>query len=287
VKLPRDFVVFDTETTGMPPGARLVEIGAVAVRGHSIVERFQELIYPEQPIPPKVIEVHGIEDQHVATARTAAEVIPDFLAWIGARPVMGHNVSFDASMLANECNRLGLPLPENAAYCTLGGARNILPRRSHSLENLANEFGLEAGRAHRASDDAETTLQLLWKLEEIAGAGFRLDQLGSGAAIAHFAAHSVRLPASKQSLQEAANGRIAVDLHYRNASGFVTQTRVTPRYFYESRSRPVMEALCHMDGYYKTYRVERVIAAHPCPEAGPGQVRRPPAAPQAEQPGLW
>jgi len=46
VSLPREFVVFDTETTGMPPGARLVEIGGLKIRGNNVVDRFERLVNP-------------------------------------------------------------------------------------------------------------------------------------------------------------------------------------------------------------------------------------------------
>lgn len=286
--LPRDFVVFDTETTGMPPGARLVEVGAIKVRGDQIVDRFQELVFPELPIPPKTTEVHGLDDQAVGQCRTAAEVVPDFLDWIGKLPLFGHNVAFDATMLACECGRLGISPPENPTHCTLSAARSLLRRRSNSLEALANEFGIDTGRAHRAADDSETTLQLLWKLIEIGGAGFKMEQLGSGAPVSSFAPGPVRLAGQKARLWEAAETATAVELHYRNANGYLMQARVTPRFFFPSRNTAVMEAFCHADGHYKSYRVERIQAVHPCPDAPRVRVRRPnPAPPPAEQPGLW
>lgn len=286
--LPRDFVVFDTETTGMPPGARLVEIGAIKVRGDKVIERFQELVFPELPIPPKTTEVHGLDDHAVADARTAEEVVPEFLDWIGKLPLFGHNVAFDATMLACECSRIGVSPPENSTHCTLGAARTLLRRRSNSLEALAGEFGIDTGRAHRAADDSETTLHLLWRLIEIAGAGFKMDQLGSGASVASFAPGPVRLRGSKAQLWDAAANGDAVELHYRNANGYLMQARVTPRYFFPSRNTAVMEAFCHEDMHYKNYRVERIQAVHPCPDAPRVRVRRPnPAPPAAEQPGLW
>jgi DNA polymerase III epsilon subunit family exonuclease len=273
--LPRDFVVFDTETTGMPPGARLVEIGALRVRGASILARFERLVFPEMPIPERVVAVHGIHDQTVASAPTAAEVLPEFFSWIGELPLVGHNVSFDASMLAGECVRIGLALPENPTYCTLGAARSILRRRSHSLENLARDFSLPNNRFHRAADDAETTLHLLWKLQEIAGPAFHVRQLGSGAPVSSFIPRPTQLPESRALLADAAQTMQAVDLHYRTAQGRTLQLTVTPRFFYRSRNNIVMEALCHLSGHYKTYRLERVLAAHPCPEARSMKVRRP------------
>ncbi len=274
MEFPRDFVVFDTETTGMPPGARLVEIGAVKVRGHSIVDRFDRLIFPEQPIPERVIAIHGINDQAVEDAAPATEVLPEFFRWIGQTPLIGHNVPFDATMLAAECLRLGIAPPDNATFCTLSASRRLLRRRSHSLQNLAAEFRLDSGRSHRASDDAETTLQLLWKLQEVSGSDFRFRYLGRGKPLAQFTPNPPRLPSSKRDLDAAAESGEAVDIHYRLANGNMIQSRVSPRFFYRQRDGIVMEAYCHIAGFYKSYRLERIQAVYPCPDAPPPRVRR-------------
>jgi len=272
--MPREFVVFDTETTGMPPGARLIEIGAVRVRGHSVIDRFQELIFPEQPIPERVIAVHGIHDEAVRESKPASEVLPRFFTWLGGTSLIGHNVSFDAAMLASECLRLGISAPENRTYCTLKAARILLKRRSHSLQNLAQEFRFQTGRSHRASDDAETTLQLLWKLQEIGGTQFRFQQLGSGLPVEHYSPQTPKIPQSKKSLIQAACLGEAVDMHYRLANGHMVETRVSPRYFFQRRDGVIMEAFCHISHFYKNYRLERIQAAFPCPDTSAPKVRR-------------
>lgn len=272
--LPREFVVFDTETTGMPPGARLVEIGALKVRGGNIVDRYEQLIYPETPIPPGVIRVHGIEDQDVAEAPTAADALPEFLKWIGKLPLVGHNVRFDASMLAVEAVRVGLVLPENPTLCSLQASRGLLKRRSHSLENLVRELDLPAADHHRALADAQHTLHLLWKLESLFGREFHRSHLGAGAPLSSFVPDPVRLPVSRAVLAEAAAQGEAIDLNYRLANGHIYRTRVSPRLIYRSGKHGWMEALCHDACFYKSYRLDRVVGAQLAPDAAPVEARR-------------
>ncbi len=272
--LPREFVVFDTETTGMPPSARLVEIGAIHVRGNNIVERWQSLVFPEQPIPPRVIEVHGITDEAVREAPVARDLLPRFFEWLGDLPLIAHNVSFDASMLAAECDRLGLPLPANATGCTLQAARALLQRRSHSLGQLAADLGLPQKRHHRAADDAETALHLYWHLLQNFGSSFKAGHLQFGAGLDRFQPRNPRLPVSRQVLAEAAQQGSAVDLRYHTARNGMIQARVSPRWFFRTRAGVVMEALCHHACHYKSYKIERIQAAHPCPDAPPVEVRR-------------
>jgi DNA polymerase III epsilon subunit family exonuclease len=263
VSLPREYVVFDTETTGMPPGARLVEIGAVKVRGHHIVDRFSRLIHPECPIPPVVIRIHGIDDQAVANAAKANEVVPEFLKWAGKAPLVGHNVQFDATMLACEAARYGLPLPDNPTYCTLLASRRLLKYKSHALQSLVAELGLPAAEHHRALADALHTWNLMQKLELLFGPQFHTASMGCGRELCSFAPEPIRLPEPREFLREAALAGEAITMTYRLAHGGVFQALVSPRFFYRSGAYLWMEALCHDRNFYKTYRIDRILAAQP------------------------
>lgn len=272
--LPREFVVFDTETTGMPPGARLVEIGALKVRGHHVVDRFESLVYPECPIPPSVIRIHGIDDRMVQEAPTADEILPRFLKWIGKAPLVGHNVRFDAAVLAAEAARFGFGLPENALLCTLMASRKLLKRRSHALENLVTELNLPTAEHHRALADAEHTLNLMFKLEMMFGKEFRTSTMGQNQALDRQAVEPLPPNQKTDLLKEAATDGIPVQMTYRLRSGSVFQTLVTPRFLYRSSRQRWMEALCHDACFYKSYRLDRILNATPAPEAPPAQPRR-------------
>ncbi len=272
--LPREFVVFDTETTGAPPSARLVEIGALKIRGRTVVERFEALIFPECPIPPEVIRVHGIRDEDVADSPTAAEVVPRFLDWCDGRPLVAHNASFDASMLAAECARLGLATPANRILCTLRASRKLLQRRSHSLENLVRDLGLPPAQHHRALDDATHAYHLMLHLLEAAPGEDGEGAFGGGRGLDSYAPDRPRLGGQKQILGDAAENGETVEIHYMLRDQRVIPLRVTPRFLFRRGSSSVMEALCHLDHFYKSYRIDRIVRAHPCPDAPPVEVRR-------------
>lgn len=272
--LLRDFVVLDTETTGAPPAARLVEIGALRVRGRTVVERFESLIFPECPMPPEVIQVHGITDEAVASAETAAEVLPRFLAWCGERPLVAHNASFDGAMLAAECVRLGLTPPANLMLCTLRASRTLLRGRSHALVSLVRELALPAAQHHRALDDATHAYHLLLHLLEATAPEDLERALGRGRPLASFAPEAPRLSGPKAVLLEAAERHEALDIDYLLRDQRLLPLRVTPRFFYRRGGTLLMEALCHHALHYKSYRIDRIVRAHLCPEAGPAAVRR-------------
>jgi DNA polymerase III epsilon subunit family exonuclease len=259
VGLPREFVVFDTETTGMPPGARLVEIGGLKVRGNHVVERFDRLVQPQCPIPPNVIRIHGIDDEAVADAALASEVVPEFLEWVGKAPLVGHNVQFDATMLATESARCGFELSDNPTYCTLRASRRLLKRKSHALQSLVQELGLPTADHHRASADAEHTLNLMRKMEMMFGPEFNTSSMGDGRSLSAFLPEPIRLPAQREFLREASDNGEAIQMTYRLRHGGIFKTVVSPRFFYRSGRFLWMEALCHDRNFYKSYRIDRIL----------------------------
>ena len=68
----RDFVVFDTETTGLyPDSEKIIEIGAVRFHNGEPVDTFHSLINPEKHIPAFISDLTHISDSDVADARYA------------------------------------------------------------------------------------------------------------------------------------------------------------------------------------------------------------------------
>lgn len=157
-----EVVVVDTETTGLSSTARLVEIGALHLRGGAVVGRFQTLVDPEEPIPRSVIRVHGITDAMVRGAPTARDAIRDWLRFVGSRPVVAHNASFDLRIFAQELTRVGLPKPGVAFWCTKRFAKAAFPAApGYGLAALQQWLGLPSPPAHRALADCLTAAALL------------------------------------------------------------------------------------------------------------------------------
>src|SRR5438067_4421332 len=166
--LPR-YVTFDLETTdGEVATCGVVEIGAARVVRGEIVDRFHTLVQPYQPISPRASAIHGYTDSDVRDARSFAQVWPEFRAFVGDDVLIAHNGQhFDIPVLrrlaAGQAGVDGLVL-----YDTLPLARS-LSRDSAKLEDLALRFGIDAGRAHHALDDAVTLARVYRELERRRG----------------------------------------------------------------------------------------------------------------------
>ncbi len=160
-------VVLDFESTGLNTGsARIIEIGAVKLEKGTIVDSFQELVDPGEPLPPKITEITGITDAMLSGRPRAAEMLPKFMDFIGDCPIAAHNSAFDAALLRAELKRLGREY-ENPVMDTLTYARKLYPQlKSFRLGALCKHLGVSLKNAHRAVHDATATAQCLHRMFE-------------------------------------------------------------------------------------------------------------------------
>ena len=170
-----EFVVFDLETTSMKPeNGYIVDIAALRVRGGEVVDRFESLVNPGRAIIGH--QIHGISDEDVASAPTAAEILPRFAEWVGDVPVVAHNVGFDLPFVLRHMPNEVSWQPK-AVFDTLELAYQLYPDAgSYKLADLMRfVFGREHGAAHRAMPDAEATADLFINLTD--GLAERIDEI--------------------------------------------------------------------------------------------------------------
>jgi DNA polymerase III epsilon subunit family exonuclease len=170
-----EFVVFDLETTAMKPeNGYIVDIAALRVRDGQIVDRFESLVNPGRPIVGH--QVHGIKTDDVASAPTAAEVLGNFVDWVGETPIVAHNTGFDVPFVLRH-----LPPDRNwkpsAVFDTLELGYQLYPDAGgYKLADLVRfVFGRDHAAAHRAMPDAEATAELF--LNFTTGLSERLEAL--------------------------------------------------------------------------------------------------------------
>ena len=165
-----DFVIVDTETTGLRPGShRVIEVAGVRVRGGEVLDSFQSLLNPGVRIPSFIAQFTGITQDMVATAPQAHEALPGFLSFVEGAIVVGHNVGFDIGFLNYEAQLLGQSFPIDGLD-TIPLARRFLPGlRRFKLDNVANHLKIAPSNRHRALGDAKVTAAVFIKLLELAG----------------------------------------------------------------------------------------------------------------------
>ncbi|APR83297.1 DNA polymerase III alpha subunit protein [Minicystis rosea] len=166
--------LIDTETTGRDSAKdRIIEIGVVLGIGGEVVDRFSRLIDPGCPIPAESSAVHGIKDADVAGMPKFAEIaqdLVDFLAKHKAIPA-AYNAAFDRGFVLAELERAGVrpsaPPPamrrEVEWIDPLTFARELYKdEQSRALGDMARRLGISLENAHRATDDADAALKILY-----------------------------------------------------------------------------------------------------------------------------
>ncbi len=164
-----EFVVVDTETTGLRPGPdRVIEVAGIRLRGGTVVDSFHSLINPGRRLLPFIVKFTGITQDMLENAPTAKEIFPDFLEFIEDATLVGHNLGFDINFLAYETRLLG-------QACALDGldtillARRFLPGlKRFKLDMVAAHLKIQTINRHRALGDAEVTAAVFLRMLEIA-----------------------------------------------------------------------------------------------------------------------
>ena len=156
-------IVLDFETTGLSPdcGDRAIEIGAVKLVDGQLVDRFQQLMYPNMRISSFIEDYTGITNSMLKKSAPCEEVMLEFSDFIGNFNLVAHNASFDSRFLDAELKRIkGKQHGEFA--CSMLIARRIYPEApNHKLGTLVRYKSLpHDGTFHRALADAEMTAHL-------------------------------------------------------------------------------------------------------------------------------
>ncbi len=162
------YTVFDTETTGLDPGAgdEIIQLGAVRLVNGKVLrgECFDQLVDPLRTIPAATIAIHGITQERVAGKPRIADVLRAFHAFARETVLVAHNAAFDMRFLQVKERLSGARFDQPVLDTLLLSAVVHPNQESHSLEAIAERFGVTVSGRHTALGDAMVTADVFLRL---------------------------------------------------------------------------------------------------------------------------
>jgi len=161
------FVVFDAETTGLNPseGDEIIALGAVRiVNGKMLSEQYEQLVDPGRNISKITTQITGISTENITGKPTIDKVLPIFHNYCEDAVLVAHNAAFDMRFLQLKEEKLGIKFDNPVLDTLLLSASVHVNQESHSLDAIAERFGLTNDGRHSALGDAKVTAEILLKL---------------------------------------------------------------------------------------------------------------------------
>lgn len=154
-----DYVILDTETTGLTPTSEILEVAVIDKHGNVLLNT---LVKPKGRIPAKATEIHGIHRATVKDSPTFPEVWEKQLyPIIKDRKVLIYNAKYDVRLIKQSLEKWGI-VTDNITLdtdCVMDTyARLIGSKRWVTLEKACG-YKIE----HRALGDCLATLKVIQK----------------------------------------------------------------------------------------------------------------------------
>jgi DNA polymerase-3 subunit epsilon len=191
-KLPDDYVVLDTETTGLPDVSGLpdiVSVGITVVRQRESQQTVEFMTRPQKPISAEAQAIHGFSDAEATKFECFGAQCQEILEYLTNQLVVIHNASFDWPILVDNLARAESSLPViEGVFCSqkaaIPWARSIgLPctSRGPSMDTLTEAVGVTDMRKglegkHSAGNDSRQAALVVERLRVFASRGLGLMQ---------------------------------------------------------------------------------------------------------------
>lgn len=146
------YVLLDIENPNSR-GNSICAIAVITVEKGDIVDKKYSLINPEDRFDAINSRITGIDASQIQNAPTLKNYWSEISDILLNNIVVGHNITYDLSVLEKALQRYDIDIPGLEYCCTLELSRKYMNADSYKLESLSNYIGY-AYEAHVAINDA-------------------------------------------------------------------------------------------------------------------------------------
>lgn len=162
--LEENYLIFDTETTGLSIDDEIVELGIIDCRGHVL---YDGLFCPEKDVHWAAAKVSGLTKKKLSNEPLFKDEFEKIMRIMNGRPVIAFNENFDERLFCQTAGRYRLDrkLVERAfsrSFCCQHLYNEYLGFKGQTKLDIACAAeGVDSIQSHRAVGDCLMTLALL------------------------------------------------------------------------------------------------------------------------------
>jgi DNA polymerase-3 subunit epsilon len=152
-----DFVVLDTETTGLNESDEIIEITIIDQEGSVLLS---QRIKPEKEITDKASEINGITMKDLENCPNFAEAWASIRPLIAGKVIAAYNSGFDKRMLENCIAHYNVDSDKYQWQCIMN-ITTIFFGRKMKLVDACKKCGIQIDPDHSSNNDALASLYLI------------------------------------------------------------------------------------------------------------------------------
>lgn len=158
MKALEDYIAFDLEFNQYEGAYQIIQVSAVRFTDGKEVDHYDSYVYTDKPLKSFINGLTGITQDKIQNAPQLEQVLSEFKAFVGDRPLIGYNAKkSDLPILLEN----GLDLEDQYAVDVFDEAFERRPSDLHGIKNLqlhtVAEFLGVTGKSHDSLEDARMT----------------------------------------------------------------------------------------------------------------------------------
>lgn len=152
------FVILDTETTGLTLRDQIIEISVIDLAGKILLN---SLVKPTIIIPAEATSIHGITNEMIHGAPSWTTIYQELLEVTVGKTILIYNAEFDLGMIENTCIANNVEFKDFKSTCVMKMYANYVDSKKWISLSDATKLTIK----HRAAADCFAVLELLQQLK--------------------------------------------------------------------------------------------------------------------------